>query len=373
MTIQRRRSVPIVIVALMLALVGCRSNDPHNPPAQVSDSVAKKHDACAVAVRHYETEDIPDNEIVANFEQLAQNGDVRGTMWMARLYYLGRCSLPKNPDLARGMAKDVIAQVMRLAENGDGEAQFLLGSAYQLGMGVDQDLPKAVGWYTKAVAGGHMTAMNNLAVMLARGHGTEPDIGQARLLFARAAELGSRGALNNVSVYEGDNRNDTARLEALRAVVLVQALGMQKEPGIGFLVGSGLISDPKDCQERDYKERKQYHFRADGLALDVDVSGRIMSVEGHTKGSRDSDQFKGEIPWGITWKTTLKTALKTLDAPDDRGYAENDGGYALVYHAENLTLSLMFSYEGEYKLKVWRAHENWATRYPNPQPPEPAK
>jgi hypothetical protein len=357
----------------MLPLVGCRSTDHKDPPAHHQGSVAKKYDACAIAVRHYETEDIPSGEILKSFEQLAQNDDVRGTMWIARLYYLGRCSLPKRPDLARSMARDVIAKVMRLAENGDTEAQFLLGSAYQLGMGVDQDLQKAVGWYTKAVAGGQMTAMNNLAVMLARGHGTEPDIDQARVLFSRAAELGSRGALNNVSVYGAGNRNDTARLQALRAVVLVQALGMQKDSGIAFLVGSGLISDPKDCKERDYKERKQYHFRADGLVLDVDVSGRIMSVEGHTKGARDSDQFKGEIPWGVTWNTTLKTALKTLDTPDDRGYAENDGGYALVYHAENLTFSLMFSYEGEYKLKVWRAHENWATKYPHPQPSERAK
>lgn len=347
--------------------------DHEDPPAHPTDSMAKKEDACAIAVRHYETEDIPNNEIVTNFEQLAQNGDVRGTMWMARLHYFGRCSLPKNPDLGRSMATNVIAKVRQLAENGDTEAQFLLGSSYQVGMGVEQDLEKAVGWYTKAVAGGHMTAMNNLAVMLARGHGAEPDIDQARLLFSRSVELGSRGALDNLTLYGAGNRDDTARLQTLKAVVLVQALGMRKDSAIAFLVGKGLISDPKGCNERVYKGLKQYHFRADGIVLVVDANGRIRSVEGHAKGSRDSDQFRGEIPLGVTWNTTQESALETLDTPDDSGYVQGDKAYGMAYKAENLTFALMFFYDGDHKLKVWRAYENWATKDSIPQRPEPAK
>src|SRR5438105_6852041 len=160
---QYRRFISVVFLALMPTFVACRSTAPRITPAQHSESAAEKSDECRIAVRHYETEDIPSDEILKGFEQLAQNNDARGTMWIARLYYLGRCSLPKRPDLAQNMARNVIAEVTRLAENGDTEAQFLLGSAYQLGMAVDQDLQKAVSWYTKSVGGGHITAMNNLA------------------------------------------------------------------------------------------------------------------------------------------------------------------------------------------------------------------
>lgn len=101
-----------------------------------------------------------------------------------------------RPDLAQNMAKEAIPEVILLAEHGDPEAPFLVGFSYQVGLAVDRDLQKAVNWYTKSVGGGQITAMNNLALMLALGHGTEPDIDRARLLLARAAELGSRGGLN---------------------------------------------------------------------------------------------------------------------------------------------------------------------------------
>src|SRR2546430_15874348 len=169
---QYRRFISVVFLALMPTFVACRSTAPRITPAQHSESAAEKSDECRIAVRHYETEDIPSDEILKGFEQLAQNNDARGTMWIARLYFLGRYSLPRRPDLARHMAKDAISEIIRLAESGDPEAQFLLGSSYQLGMAVDQDLHKAVDWYAKSVGGGQITAMNNLAVMLARGHGT---------------------------------------------------------------------------------------------------------------------------------------------------------------------------------------------------------
>jgi hypothetical protein len=352
----------VAFLAFLPTFLGCHLNAADISTADHSKSPAERHGELQIAIKHYEAADIPEGEVLKMFEQLAQNGDVRATMWIARFHQLGRCSLPKRADIAQKMARDVIGEVTKLAENGDTEAQFVLGSAYQLGIAVDQDLEKAVKWYTKSVDGGHITAMNNLAVMFARGHGTEPDIDNARLLFSRAAKLGSQGAAKNLSAYGDDNRDDSKRLHSLRTVALVQALGMQKEQAIAFLAKNGLISDPKALNERDYNDRKQYHFRADGIVLDVDVNGRITNVEGHAKGSRESDQFRGEIPLGVTWNTTLKSALQALGTPDHRGYLRSDGAYGLVYRMENVSFVVMFSYEGEYKLKVWRVYENWAIK-----------
>ena len=350
-----------VVPGLILAPIGCRSAA-RNVPAVRSEPKPNKHQECQLAIKHYETQDLADDEILKLFEQAAEHGDVCATMWIARLHYLGRCSLPARRDIGENMAKEVFGEVKQLAEDGDTEAQFLLGFSYQMGLAAPQDLTNAVMWYGKAVEGGHLTAMNNLGVMLARGHGTEPDIHQARLLFARATGLGSRGAEANLSAYGESERRDAEQLRALRSLNLVQALGIQKEAGIAFLASKGLISDPKQFSERVYNERKQYHFKADGIVMDIDPNGRIMSVEGHRKGSRDSDQYRGEIPLGATWNTTLAAALEKLGPPDDRGYLKNDEAYGLVYELGNLRAVLMFSYDPGAPLKLCRVYERWATK-----------
>src|SRR5579883_803325 len=125
------RKLSSIVALLMLCLAGCRTAVPHTDPTGSQADFAS-------AVKHYEAEDIPDSDILKMFQQLAQNGDVCATMWIARFYELGRCSLPRRPALAQEMAAGVIGQVKKIARNGDVDAQFALASAYHLGMGVPQ-------------------------------------------------------------------------------------------------------------------------------------------------------------------------------------------------------------------------------------------
>ena len=345
---QLRRYFPIVFMALLLA-TGCKPSP----------------DACPAAVRHYETQDLPDADIVKLFQRMSDKGDVRGKLWIARFYFGGRCSMPQDMDLAQKMAKDVIAGVRKLAEKGDVEAQFLMGAAYQEGLGVDMDSTEAVNWFEKAAAAGHMTAMNNLGLMLAYGHGAGPDIERARQLFSKAAGLGSVRAAKNVVAYIND-RDDSKRWADLRSVSLVKALGMDETRGITFLVEHGLISDPKGFEERDYPGYKQDHFKNDGLLLQVGSNGRITVVEGQIKGSHASEQtFKGDFPFGLAWDDTVESARQKLGDPDDFGSVELDNAYGMAYRADNLIFSVMFSTEGEKKLKIFRAYERWAVKYPD--------
>jgi TPR repeat protein len=350
-------------LSLIFAFTGCRSTPPTLSTGRASRSPAKSPDPCAEAARHYELGDISDAEIVKQFQQLADQGDPRGTMWMARLYSKGRSSLPKRPEFAQQMATNVVAKVAKLAARNDAEAQFLLGSAYQEELGVQRDLKKAVTWYTKAVKAGQITAMNNLGVMLAYGHGHKPDINKARELFSRAAIAGSKLAQKNSADFADDGRDDQSRLQALRSVPLVQALGLQKDAGIAFLAKKGLISDPKNFVESVYKDQNRFHFPADGIVLNTDVSGRIKNVEGHAKGSPHSEQFKGELPLGVTWNMTVDSATQMLGRPDDRGTVENDEAYGIAYRVENLFFAVMFTYDGERQVKLWRVHEKWAAKY----------
>jgi TPR repeat protein len=338
---------PIVFAAVLVA-TGCQASP----------------DVCRDAVRHYEAEDLPNGKIVNMFQEMADQGDVRGTMWMARLYLGGRCSLPKNVELAQKMATNAIVGVRQLAEKGDVEAEFLLGAAYQEGLAVKQNPEEAVKWLTKSAADGHLTAMNNLGVMLTMGSGIEPDIKRARQLFSQAAGLGSLKAARNLVTFSND-RDDSERLKALRTVPLVKVLGMKEREGIAFLVTNGLISDPKGYEQSDYKGLAQYHFKKDGVLIQIEVTGRIIEAEAHVGGFHGSEQFRGTFPLGITWNDTAETAQQKLGEPDDSGVVTSDQAYGMAYRTENLSVAVMFSYDGERKLKVFRVFEKWAVKYPD--------
>jgi TPR repeat protein len=53
-----------------------------------------------------------------------------------------------------GKTKEAVAQLTKLAQDGDPEAQNLLGVLYDNGQGVVQDYPSARAWFEKAAARG---------------------------------------------------------------------------------------------------------------------------------------------------------------------------------------------------------------------------
>ncbi len=68
------------------------------------------------------------------------------------------------------------------------EQQFMLGHAYYVGDGVDQDLAKAIACYTKAAELGHAQAQFNLGLCYMQGIGVEPSEAHAEKWFRKAAE-----------------------------------------------------------------------------------------------------------------------------------------------------------------------------------------
>jgi hypothetical protein len=81
------------------------------------------------------------------------------------------------------MAIDVIKQIKVLANKGNVDAFFLLGSAYDNGLGVNKDYRKAFDWYRKGANAGSSLAMCNLAVMYTNGLGVAVDYKKAIVWF----------------------------------------------------------------------------------------------------------------------------------------------------------------------------------------------
>lgn len=93
-----------------------------------------------------------------------------------------------------------IAQVRKMAEGGNADAQSKLGVLYASGVGMQMDKREAVRWYRKSAEQGYPVGQWNLAFMYVRGDGVETDFNAARRLFRKAAESGFANAQYDLGV-----------------------------------------------------------------------------------------------------------------------------------------------------------------------------
>jgi len=88
---------------------------------------------------------------------------------------------------------DARRDLQPLAEDGDADAQYYLGTMYQHGHGVPQDPAAAVRWYERAARQGHPLAQFALGFLLHQGAGADhkavyPDPVKSAYWLLRAAE-----------------------------------------------------------------------------------------------------------------------------------------------------------------------------------------
>lgn len=59
--------------------------------------------------------------------------------------------------------------LMPIAEQGNAEAQCIIGSMYDLGLGIESNVLEAVKWYNKSASQGYAVASNNLGTIYYSG------------------------------------------------------------------------------------------------------------------------------------------------------------------------------------------------------------
>jgi len=116
--------------------------------------------------------------------------DVLAQMWIARVYSRGRMGFERDEARARDMAGDLIDDIRALAAAGDVEAIFLMGTAYDEGLGVDVDYAEAVRWYRRSAAENHVLGAHNLGNTYRDGRGVDIDHATAVKWWLRAARAG---------------------------------------------------------------------------------------------------------------------------------------------------------------------------------------
>lgn len=149
------------------------------------------------------------------------------------------------------IADEAIGMLMAYAAENNAISQSKLASLYQIGAGVEKDIPAAVTWYRKAAGLNDPTALNNLGIMYFAGEGVDKDLDEAKTLFEQAADKGSAGAMDNLGeMYTqgiGVDKDDSVALGwFLRAAARGHGLAMCKA-GIFYLNGQGTATDPLEA------------------------------------------------------------------------------------------------------------------------------
>ena len=120
----------------------------------------------------------------------------------AMFWGLAGCALSNYQKGIRHYKPDDVAaavsELKPLAEQGNAEAQFNLGSLYYQGWGVPQDYKEAVKWLRKAAEQGHVFAQATLGTVYAEGvqEVVEKDYPQALMWFIFAAAQGDMEAMD---------------------------------------------------------------------------------------------------------------------------------------------------------------------------------
>ncbi|GAA0566124.1 hypothetical protein GCM10008942_13180 [Rhizomicrobium electricum] len=157
-----------------------------------------------------ESETLSDDFVMPEVQQAAGGAKVQYERWKVSLcghvepFVVGYRSSPNGRTMflvSQGDSKEKPSALLVIedpeihrnriaAENGDPNAQFALGLAYQQGSSVPVDYAQAADWYAKAAAAGHVAAEGRLGELYERGAGVEKNLAKAVALFRKAAEGG---------------------------------------------------------------------------------------------------------------------------------------------------------------------------------------
>lgn len=153
-------------------------------------------------------------------------------------------------------SQDMLA-LLRKAEAGNAESQYILGRAYQAGRPVARDSSEALKWYRKAAEQGYALAEFSLAAMYIDGEGVSKDSTEAVRWLRKAAEHGHAFAQFTFG-YNVEQRGDFSEAAKWYRKAAEQGL-VTAQNALGFMYeqGRGLKKDDKEAAKWYRKAAEQ--------------------------------------------------------------------------------------------------------------------
>lgn len=195
--------------ALLFLVLACA---PHAAPAQPRTDARVVE---AIALYTGTAGRVDDARARTLIDAAATDGDVLARMWVARAWSRGRLGYPRDEARARAIAEPLFTAVQRQASLGGVEAQFLMGTAFDEGLGVAEDAVAAFGWFQKAAAEGHTLAEHNIGNAYAAGRGVAADPSAAVAWWTKAALKGD--AVPQLRLGEAYERGTGVPVDRLQA------------------------------------------------------------------------------------------------------------------------------------------------------------
>ena len=166
-------------------------------PASTQAAASSKAETLAQGINAYYRGDY--NTAFAKLHPLAEANSPRAQFRLGIMYYQGR-TVVKNEDIARKWIVQALPAILRAAQSGQAWAQSDLGTAYELGIGVKQDISRAASLYQKAARQGYAGAQTNLGVLYGTGEGVKYDRKAAIYWLKKAAAQGDKIAQGNLFI-----------------------------------------------------------------------------------------------------------------------------------------------------------------------------
>jgi hypothetical protein len=168
-----------------------------NNNAPNSTATSDKYSQLLEGIRAYYAGDY--NLSFEKLHPLAEEDVARAQFRLGIMYNQGR-TVVKNKDLARQWIARALPTILRAAQNNEAWAQADLGTAYELGVGVNKNMRHAASWYQKAADQGYAGAQTNLGVLYGSGYGVQYDRQRAVYWLKLAAAQGDKIAQDNLKI-----------------------------------------------------------------------------------------------------------------------------------------------------------------------------
>lgn len=140
--------------------------------------------------------------------------------------------------------------LIKLAEQGDAQAQFDIGVKFYYGQGVSQDRQAAFAWFRKAAEQGHAAAQYALGRMYYYGQGVKQSGQDALQWFRKAAEKGSADAQFSLGVMyqfgKGVEKDVKQAEKWYRSAAESGLAAAQYALGAMYRLGQGAVKDTEE-------------------------------------------------------------------------------------------------------------------------------
>ena len=138
-----------------------------------------------------------------------------------------------------------------LAEEGHVQAQYLLATQYDAGLGIDRNEKSSFYWYKKAAKAGIDIAQHNLAVAYAQGNGIPADLAKAMTWWKRAAKAGNTDSQYNLGIIYAAGR-DWIKPDIIKALKWWRMAALSGDAAaqfnLGALYANGIGMSSRTCE-----------------------------------------------------------------------------------------------------------------------------